>query len=127
MAVYVDNMQARFRGMIMCHMWADTDDELLEMVDRIGVKRKWIQGHPTLSTAKARKASWVHFDICQTKRKLAVKAGAIETDKYGPLEHKARQRLRSGIDGMVLSGRDMLKEIEKLRGRDWATYEATPR
>jgi hypothetical protein len=55
--------------MVMCHMIADTADELLAMVDRIGVKRKWIQ-YP--GTPKE------HFDICWTKRKLAVKAGAVE-------------------------------------------------
>ena len=42
---------------------------LVGMADRIGVKRKWIQ-YP--GTAKE------HFDICWTKRKLAVQAGAIE-------------------------------------------------
>lgn len=117
MAVYVDNMAARFRGMTMCHIWADTEAELLDMVDKIGVKRKWIQGHPTLSTAKARKASWVHFDICKSKRKLAVLAGAIETDKYGPLEHKARVDIDSGLWSRVKSGTDRLKTIESLRAQ----------
>ena len=42
MSVYVDNMQAPFGNMVMCHMWADTDDELLAMADAIGVQRKWI-------------------------------------------------------------------------------------
>lgn len=92
MVVYVDNMRAPFGRMVMCHMWADSLDELLAMADRIGVHRKWIQGHPTLSFGKHRNASWVHFDIALSKRALAVKAGAIETDRYGPLEHEARQK-----------------------------------
>lgn len=53
----------------MCHMAADTTDELLAMADRIGVRRKWIQ-YP--GTPKE------HFDICMTKRKLAVLGGALE-------------------------------------------------
>ena len=43
MSVYVDDMEAAFGRMKMCHMIADTPQELLAMVDRIGVQRKWIQ------------------------------------------------------------------------------------
>jgi len=53
----------------MCHMLADTTEELLMMADRIGVARKWIQHAGT-----ARE----HFDICKSKRALAVLAGAKE-------------------------------------------------
>lgn len=69
MAVYVDNMRASFGRMVMCHMIADSPAELLEMADRIGVHRKWIQAAGTHRE---------HFDICGSKRKLAVSAGAIE-------------------------------------------------
>ena len=69
MAVYLDNMQAGFGNMIMCHMAADTTQELLDMAKSIGVQAKWIQ-HP---------GTWKeHFDICQSKRKLAIANGAIE-------------------------------------------------
>lgn len=67
--VYVDDMRARYRGMIMVHMIADSTAELLAMADKIGVQRKWLQKPGTLHE---------HFDICLSKRKLAVKAGAIE-------------------------------------------------
>lgn len=69
MSVYVDDMEAPFRGMKMCHMSADSTAELLAMADVIGVKRRWIQ-YP--GTPKE------HFDICLSKRALAVRAGAIE-------------------------------------------------
>lgn len=82
MAVYVDDVRLKFGNMVMCHCWADTLEELLEMVDRIGVQRKWLQQPP--------KASWVHFDISLAKKALALAAGAILTDKYGPVEHVAR-------------------------------------
>jgi hypothetical protein len=62
--VYVDDMRARFGRLIMCHMIADTDEELHAMVDRIGVARKWHQGD--------------HYDIALSKRALAVANGAIE-------------------------------------------------
>jgi hypothetical protein len=69
MSVYVDDMRAPFGNMIMCHMVTDTTEELLEMVDKIGVKRKWIQYPGTYKE---------HFDIALTKRKLAIENGAIE-------------------------------------------------
>ncbi len=92
MPCYVDQAVHPFGRMLMCHLWADTEAELLAMVDAIGVQRKWIQGHPTLSFGKHREASWVHFDIAKGKRNLAVKLGAIETDRYGPSRHIAEQR-----------------------------------
>jgi hypothetical protein len=95
MSVYVDDMRAPFGRMIMCHLWADSTEELLNFVDRIGVDRKWIQGHPILSLPRARNASWVHFDIALGKRKIAVELGAIETDRYGPLEFLSLAALRS--------------------------------
>lgn len=92
MTCYVDDVRHRFRTMWMCHLWADDLDELFAMVDLIGVKRKWIQGHPTLSLPDARppKVSWIHFDISLGKKRLALLHGAILTDMYGPLEHIAR-------------------------------------
>ena len=69
MAVYVDNMQASFGRMKMCHMMADTSEELLAMAREIGVAAKWIQDCGTASE---------HFDIAMSKRRLAVTAGAME-------------------------------------------------
>lgn len=67
--VYVDDMQASFGRMTMCHMMADSTDELLEMADKIGVARKWIQHAGT---------NREHFDVCLSRRALAVKHGAVE-------------------------------------------------
>ena len=70
MSVYVDNMRAPFGRMIMCHMIADTTDELLSMARSIGVNVKWIQ-YP--GTHRER------FDIALSKRAIAVRDyGAIE-------------------------------------------------
>jgi hypothetical protein len=84
MAVYVDDVRHPYRNMIMCHMWADTLDELLTMADQIGVARRWLQTPP--------KASWTHFDISISKKDMAIRLGAILTDRYGPLEHVSRLR-----------------------------------
>lgn len=42
--VYVDDMRAPYRMMVMCHMVADTPEELHAMAGHIGVARKWYQG-----------------------------------------------------------------------------------
>lgn len=91
MSVYVDSMRAPFGRMVMCHMWADTREELFAMVDKIGVARKWFQRPPGTGLA-GMDASWEHFDISMSKRALAVLHGAVETDRYGPIEHEARRK-----------------------------------
>lgn len=68
MSVYVDNMwktpMGKYGRMKMSHMLADTEEELHEMADKIGVARKWYQGD--------------HYDICMSKRTKAVQEGAEE-------------------------------------------------
>lgn len=74
MPCWIDDMYkyplGRFGRMRMSHLIADTEEELLEMVDKIGVDRKWIQ-HQKLGKGH------VHFDISMTKRALAIEHGAI--------------------------------------------------
>lgn len=73
MSVYVDASLYGYGTMIMCHMIADTPEELHAMADCIGVARKWFQTPP--------KASFWRYDIAKSKRALAVGAGAIECDR----------------------------------------------
>ena len=84
-------------------MWADPEDELLRMADRIGVARKWVQRPP--------KASWVHFDESLNMKAKAIVAGAVLTDMFGPLEFLARQDLRSGDVDRIIDGRRQLRKI----------------
>lgn len=69
--IYVDDMYTiplgQFSRMKMSHMVADTTAELLEMADKIGVARRWIQNPGT---------SLEHFDVSMTKRAMAIKLGA---------------------------------------------------
>lgn len=97
MTCFVDDVRHKYGNMVMCHLWADTLEELFSMVDRIGVQRKWLQQPP--------KASWVHFDIALSKKALAIQYGAVLTDKYGPSEHVARLR----------GNQKMLDQIAKCR------------
>ncbi|MBN7755509.1 DUF4031 domain-containing protein [Nitratireductor aquimarinus] len=107
MAVYVDRARHRFGRYRMCHMWSTSRDELFAMADLIGVQRKWFQRPPM--------ASWEHFDITQTKRALAVSAGAIETDKYGPVEHVARLQIASGDPRQIEMGKRRLEQVSACR------------
>lgn len=69
MTVYVDDKQIPYGRMKMCHVGADSKEELLEMMTKIGIDHKYIQ----------QEGNWrEHFDISQAKKKLAVKFGAIE-------------------------------------------------
>jgi hypothetical protein len=107
MTVYVDDVRHKFRHMTMCHMWADTLDELLTMARRIGVQRKWLQLPP--------KASWVHFDISLGKKELARKYGAELTDQFGPLEFLAKQDIASGDPERLKYGQAKLQQIATSR------------
>jgi hypothetical protein len=66
--VYVDDMRAPYGRLIMCHMIADSDEELHAMADRIGVARRWHQ----------KPGPGSHYDIALSKRAAAVAAGAVE-------------------------------------------------
>jgi hypothetical protein len=79
MAVYVDAAIWPYGRMKMCHMVADSVDELNAMADKIGVNRKFIQIK-----------RYPHFDICKSKREIAVNSGAIEVDRRGFLEVVSR-------------------------------------
>lgn len=109
MTVYVDDVRHTYGRMVMCHMWADSLDELLAMADRIGIARKWLQEPP--------KASWVHFDISLGKKALAIEAGAVLTDRFGPAEHVARLAISSGNPVAVGAGERQLALIAASRAR----------
>lgn len=79
MAVYVDPLFEVTPRMITghwqwpqaCHMTADSTEELLDFAEKLRLKARWIQhvGKPT-----------EHFDLNASKRKEAVKLGAVEID-----------------------------------------------
>lgn len=85
MTVYVDDARHEYGRMLMCHMMADSDEELHRMADRIGVARKWWQS--------PEKTSGSHYDICQSKRALAVQRGAVEITQRQAAAMNHRRRV----------------------------------
>ena len=66
MAVYVDDVFIPYGRMKMCHMIADTEEELHAMADKIGLKRAWFQ-----------EGKRPHYDVGKGKRTEAISHGAI--------------------------------------------------
>jgi len=74
MAVYVDPLMPTtpskkwpFRA--SCHLYADDEEELHRFARRLGLKRSWFQSKKATGLA--------HYDLVDTKRRLAVKLGAL--------------------------------------------------
>lgn len=72
MTVYVGVSMWPFGRMIMCHMFATTNNELENMRIKLGLKKSWEQ--------KPRDSIGPHYDISKSKRAEAVALGAIACD-----------------------------------------------
>lgn len=85
MTVFVDSMNAKYGRMTMCHMVsdADNDDELHAMASQIGVARRW---HQKAGTPHS------HYDICLSKKKLALELGAVEISRQDLARILAKKR-----------------------------------
>jgi len=84
MTVYVDNAYLPFGRMKMCHLVADSRQELDTMADTIGLNRKWIQKAGTPHE---------HYDVSKALRAKAVAAGAAEITMkdLGQMIHQRRK------------------------------------
>lgn len=87
MAIYIDAADIPYGRMIMCHMIADSLQELHSMACAIGVRHKWFQEH----------SSTPHYDICRAKKRLALALGAIEVDRLEFVRIIRRLRLISEL------------------------------
>lgn len=93
MSVYVDELQeypesmikpvARRYGNRWCHLVADSTRELFDMARKLRLSPNYIQRSSS---------GVVHFDLVPSKRKLAIKLGAIEIKSAEMIEIERRKR-----------------------------------
>ena len=81
-AGYVGRARKLFRW---GHMIADTVEELHAMADKIGLRREWFQKD--------------HYDLVPTKRKAAMKLGAVAVDRRTFIALLRDLRGRLGVKG----------------------------
>jgi hypothetical protein len=62
-----------------CHLFADTVEELHVFAQSIGLRRSWFQAGGGIRRLP-------HYDLTVARRRVAVKAGAIELDRRGAVE-----------------------------------------
>jgi hypothetical protein len=84
MSVYVDASFWTLGRMKMCHLLADTEEELNSFASSLGLKASWRQTSPV-----------PHYDLSKSKRTEAVKLGAIECDKRGIVAVMKRVRRKT--------------------------------
>ncbi|KVG33818.1 DUF4031 domain-containing protein [Burkholderia diffusa] len=119
MTVYVDDMYrypvGQFGRMKMSHLIADTTDELLAMVQAIGVNPKWIQHAGTRDE---------HFDIAISKRAAAIAAGAIAIT-YRECSAMNKRRRVTGALGSPADAIEWLEQFIAARRRAASAMPAT--
>ncbi|SOE97506.1 Protein of unknown function [Burkholderia sp. D7] len=101
MTVYVDDMRAPFGRMVMCHMLADSDEELHAMADQLGMSRDWWQSPDRTSGS--------HYDIALSKRREAICAGAVEIT----MRQAAAMNRRRHVTGALGGAADALDWLHK--------------
>jgi hypothetical protein len=106
--VYVDDMKASYGRMVMCHMIADSTEELVNMARRIGVNPKWIQKAGT---------SREHFDIAMSKRAAAVRFGAVEITQRQAAAMCGLRKLMGELGKPDNAMDDYLRLLEARRAR----------
>lgn len=92
MSVYVDALVFHENSPLgsrkWSHMIADTRAELHFMASKIGMKREWFQDSERCP----------HYDLVESRRKEAVRSGAIECDRKTFVGHMRRIR-EAGLHG----------------------------
>lgn len=103
MAVYVDNVNIKWREREWCHLVADSLEELHLFADSLGLKRAWFQ----------KNASYPHYDITSITRKKAIYLGAQMGD---------RQKIISCAKKMKAQLEKEINEITRLTNQQFKLF-----
>ena len=87
--VYIDNAQIPYGRMLMSHMIADTEHELLAMCKKINLDHRHYQ----------KESSTPHFDVSKAYREKAIKEGAISIEDKRKFVKKLKEIRRGQEDG----------------------------
>ena len=99
--ILVDEAVWPHRGRRWCHYVSDTSlDELQAFARRLDLPRRGFQGD--------------HYDICLTKRSIAVSAGALEVT-YRQLGCMVANRKETGVLGDPVDAIDLRRELRRSR------------
>lgn len=97
MTVYIDDsfIPARVGRLTSkwCHLFADTQEELHEFAQKLGLRRSWFQ--PGRPLANGKPSHLWHYDVTEGKRAQAVRMGAREVTWR---ESVQIMRKRDGLD-----------------------------
>ena len=86
--IYVDWLCSHgFKYGKSCHLFGDQYSELMMFAVKIGLKPAWIH---------VSKSGILHFDLTESKRKKAVKAGAHEMTKKDFINFYKKMRGKNG-------------------------------
>lgn len=66
--VFIDDCAIQYGRMKMAHMWSPSVERLDEVALAVGLKLKWRQ---------EKKDYFIHYDLCQAKRKQAIERGLV--------------------------------------------------
>lgn len=108
MTVYVDDMRAQYGRLVLCHLLATDDAELHAMADTIGVSRRWWQ--------RSARGGDSHYDICLTKRALAIQNGAVPITMRQASAMNARRRITGSL-GVPTDAEAWLKQYYRSQSR----------
>lgn len=115
MTVYVDDWRQPARvgrlEAVWSHLTADTDEELHEFAARLGLRREWAQhmDQPNRSLH--------HYDVTESKRRQAIRLGAVAQSWRDTGRRVADERRRLAAD-LAPTGGDTDRDLP--RGADTA-------
>lgn len=88
MTVYVDGLVNHgWRLGPSCHLIGETEGELHRLAARCGLQRRWFQAPP--------RASFPHYDLTESRRRIAVELGAVELERKAFVEKMREIRAKS--------------------------------